>query len=242
MLKVKNISKTIDGVSILSNINFELHEGEVLSIIGPSGAGKSTLLRTLNLLGTSDTGEIQIGNDVYDLRNITKKDTLSIRKRTAMVFQNFSLFSRKTALENVEEGLKLVKKFPNRLATEIATEKLDLVGMSDRKNHYPSQLSGGQKQRVGIARALALNPEIILFDEPTSALDPEMVQGVLSIIRSIAHKDSIIILVTHEMNFARDISDKILFLENGQMIDFDTPDRVFNNTKIERITNFINLS
>lgn len=240
MLKITNWSKSYKDNQVLQNINFEIKTGDVLSIIGSSGSGKSTLLRSINFLEPADKGIIQFDNEEFDVETITKKDILSIRKKTAMVFQNYALFSRKTALENVTEALTQVQKMSNSEAKRQAEKFLKLVGMEERMDYYPSQLSGGQQQRVGIARALAIEPDVILFDEPTSALDPEMVSGILDLIQQIAHQKTTLILVTHEMKFAKQVSDQVLFIDQGTILESGSADEIFNHPKHERTKQFIN--
>ncbi len=239
MLKLSNWNKSFGSHHVLKNIDLEVPTGDVLTIIGSSGSGKSTLLRSVNFLEPADEGQIQIGEDSQDVERMTQEDILHLRRKTAMVFQNYALFSKKTALENVMESLLLVQKLPKKEAEAIAYDYLEQVGMGDRANYYPSRLSGGQQQRVGIARALAIDPDVILFDEPTSALDPELVSGILEIIQSIAHNNTTMLLVTHEMNFAKEVSDQVTFLENGVMVEHGTPDQVFNHPKNERTQAFI---
>lgn len=240
MLKITNWSKSYKDNQVLQNINFEIKTGDVLSIIGSSGSGKSTLLRSINFLEPADKGIIQFDNEEFDVETITKKDILSIRKKTAMVFQNYALFSRKTALENVTEALTQVQKMSNSVAKQQAEKFLKLVGMGERMDYYPSQLSGGQQQRVGIARALAIEPDVILFDEPTSALDPEMVSGILDLIQQIAHQKTTLILVTHEMKFAKQVSDQVIFIDQGTILESGSADEIFNHPKHERTKQFIN--
>lgn len=239
MLKLENWSKSFGDHKVLNNINLSVEKGHVLTIIGASGSGKSTLLRSINFLENPDSGTIHIGNTTKNVEKISKKEILDIRRQTAMVFQNYALFSKKTALENVMENLVVVKKMDKESARTVALKNLEKVGMLERKDYYPHQLSGGQKQRVGIARALAIEPEVILFDEPTSALDPELVNGILELIQSIAHKDVTMILVTHEMNFARKVSDHVIFLEKGDILEEGTPEQLFDHPKNARTAQFI---
>ncbi|TCD46328.1 amino acid ABC transporter ATP-binding protein [Streptococcus sp. X16XC17] len=239
MLKLEHWSKSFGNHKVLNNINLSVEKGHVLTIIGASGSGKSTLLRTINFLESPDSGTVHIGNTTKNVEKISKKEILDIRRQTAMVFQNYALFSKKTALENVMENLLMVKKMDKGTARTIALKNLEKVGMLERQDYYPHQLSGGQQQRVGIARALAIEPEVILFDEPTSALDPELVNGILELIQSIAHKDVTMILVTHEMNFARKVSDHVIFLEKGDILEEGTPEQLFDNPQNERTAQFI---
>lgn len=239
MLKLSNWHKSFGNHQVLKDINLEVPTGDVLTIIGSSGSGKSTLLRSINFLEPADKGQIQIGDISQNVQQMKQEDILKLRQKTAMVFQNYALFSKKTALENVMESLLMVKKLPLAEAKDIAEHYLERVGMADRADYHPVHLSGGQQQRVGIARALAIEPKVMLFDEPTSALDPELVSGILEIIQSIAHNDTTMLLVTHEMNFAKEVSDQICFLENGVIVEHGGPDQIFNHPKSERTKAFI---
>lgn len=239
MLKLSNWFKSFGNHEVLKDIHLEVPTGEVLTIIGSSGSGKSTLLRSINFLEPADKGQIQIDEIKQDVQIMKQEDILKLRRKTAMVFQNYALFSKKTALENVMESLLMVQKLPQAEAKEIAYHYLEQVGMADRMDYYPTHLSGGQQQRVGIARALAIEPKVILFDEPTSALDPELVSGILEIIQAIAHNDTTMLLVTHEMNFAKEVSDQVCFLENGIIVEKGDPDQIFNQPKSERTQAFI---
>lgn len=239
MLKLQNWSKTFGNQQILKNINLTIEEGQVLTIIGSSGSGKSTLLRTINFLEKADQGQITIADKSYDVQQINEAEMLELRRQTAMVFQNYALFSKKTVLENVMENLITVKKKTFKEAKEIAETYLENVGMSKYFSQYPVRLSGGQKQRVGIARALAIQPKLILFDEPTSALDPEMVIGILELIQSIAHKETSMLIVTHEMKFAQNVSDQVIFLSDGEIHEMGTPKQIFQQAKSEKTRAFI---
>ncbi|OTN77911.1 hypothetical protein A5886_003012 [Enterococcus sp. 8G7_MSG3316] len=239
MLTLKNWNKSFKDNHVLKNIDLTVGTGDVLTIIGSSGSGKSTLLRSINFLEPADAGTIQIGEVSYDAAKATKKDILAVRRQTAMVFQNYALFSKKTVRENVMEALIQVKNLPKKEAIERAEAQLHLVGMADRMDFYPNKLSGGQQQRVGIARALAIEPEVILFDEPTSALDPELVSGILDVIKKVAHQNTTMILVTHEMKFAREVSDQVIFLDRGTILEQGTPDELFNHSKEARTKQFI---
>jgi ABC-type polar amino acid transport system ATPase subunit len=239
MLTLNNWNKSFKDNHVLKNINLTVGTGDVLTIIGSSGSGKSTLLRSINFLEPADAGTIQIGEVVYDVAKATKRDILAVRRQTAMVFQNYALFSKKTVKENVMEALIQVKNLSKKEAIERAEGQLHLVGMADRMDFYPNKLSGGQQQRVGIARALAIEPEVILFDEPTSALDPELVSGILALIKKIAHQNTTMILVTHEMKFAKEVSDQVIFLDQGTILERGTPDELFNHSKEIRTRQFI---
>ena len=239
MLKLENWSKSFNKNEVLKNINLEVATGDVLTIIGSSGSGKSTLLRTVNFLEPADKGLIQIGETVKQVEQISQQEILALRRQTAMVFQNYALFSKKTALENVMENLLMVKKMTLADDKPIAEHYLEIVGMKSRMNYYPNKLSGGQQQRVGIARALAIEPEVILFDEPTSALDPELVGGILDLIMQVAHEKTTMLLVTHEMNFAKQVSDHIIFLDQGRIAEEGSPTQIFENPQNERTRQFI---
>ncbi|MFD2727853.1 amino acid ABC transporter ATP-binding protein [Enterococcus camelliae] len=239
MLALKDWNKSYQENHVLKNIGLTVETGNVLTIIGSSGSGKSTLLRSINFLEPADSGTIQIGEMVRDVATTTKADILAIRRQTAMVFQNYALFSKKTVKENVMEALIAVKKMPVKEATLIAEEQLQRVGMADRMDFYPNKLSGGQQQRVGIARALAIQPHVILFDEPTSALDPELVAGILDLIQGIAHQHTTMIMVTHEMNFAKEVSDQVIFLDQGRILEQGTPKELFDHPQEERTKQFI---
>ncbi|MCC3670569.1 amino acid ABC transporter ATP-binding protein [Terrisporobacter mayombei] len=238
MLKINNLCKNFDQNTVLKNIDLEVKKGEVVVLIGPSGTGKSTLLRCINILEKADSGSLTIGDLNVDLAELHKKDILKIRRKTAMVFQNYNLFNNKTVIENITEPLIVVKKMNKDSANKIALEKLRLVGIEDKKDQYPSRLSGGQKQRVAIARALAVDLEVILMDEPTSALDPELVGEVLDVIRSLAKAHMTMIIVSHEMKFAREIADRIIFMENGVIEEQGSPAELFRENKNTRINQF----
>lgn len=239
MLKVKDIKLSFGNNEVLKGINFKIEKGQVISIIGPSGSGKSTFLRSLNFLETPDEGEITFDGKVFNIKNMSKKDINELRKYTTMVFQNYNLFRNKTALENVIEGLIVVKKMNKSKAVEIGMKMLQKVGLQDKAGSYPNQLSGGQQQRVAIARAIAMNSEVILLDEPTSALDPELIGEVLKVIKDMVNEHMTMIIVTHEMQFAREISDYIIFMDGGVIVEEGTPERIFNNTESERLQNFL---
>ncbi|QOQ79559.1 amino acid ABC transporter ATP-binding protein [Aerococcus urinaeequi] len=239
MIQVENIHKKFDQNEILKGIDLTINQGEVVVIIGPSGSGKTTFLRCLNFLERADEGYLKIGDQQVDFEKVSKKEILDIRKKTAMVFQQYALFSNRTALENVIEGLVIARKVPKKEATEKGRDLLAKVGLEGKEDHYPHELSGGQQQRVGIARALALNPEVILFDEPTSALDPELVGETLEVIKDVAQSGSTLVIVTHEMQFAYEVADRVIFMENGNIVEQGTPEEVFDNTQEERTQNFL---
>ena len=238
MISIKNVTKEFSGQKVLDGIDIDIEKGEVVALVGASGAGKSTILRCLNYLEQPDSGTIAIDDFKVDFGTITKEQILTLRRKLAMVFQQFNLFERRTALDNVKEGLKIVKKLSDEEATKIAKEELAKVGLSNRENYYPRHLSGGQKQRVALARALAMRPDVLLLDEPTSALDPELVGEVEKSIVDAAKSGQTMILVSHDMNFIYQVADKVLFLENGHILEQGTPDEIFNHPKEERPKEF----
>lgn len=240
MIDIKNVKKSFNNLEVLKGINLSVEKGEVVVIIGPSGSGKSTFLRCMNYLETPDEGIIQIGEVSVNASAAKKEDIKNLRKSTAMVFQSYNLFKNKTALENIAEPLIINKKINKNEAIEKAEELLKIVGLHDKRNNYPSTLSGGQQQRIGIARAMAVNPEVILFDEPTSALDPELVGEVLNVIRDLAKKHMTMIIVTHEMAFAREVADRVIFMDKGDIIEEGTPQDIFTSPKEERTKKFLN--
>ena len=238
MLEVKNIEKSFGDKKVLDGVSLRVDQGDVVVILGPSGSGKTTFLRTLNYLEKPDAGQLTLDGKNYDLAKISRKEVLEIRQKTAFVFQNYNLFANKTAIENILEGLVIARKIPKAEALEIAEKALAKVGLSDKRDAYPSQLSGGQQQRIGIARAIAVKPDVMLFDEPTSALDPELVGEVLKVIRDLADEGRTMLLVTHEMNFARDVSDHVVFMHQGLIEEEGSPDQVFNHPNSERCRQF----
>lgn len=238
MIYISELSKTFSGQKVLNNISLEIQKGEVVALIGSSGAGKSTFLRSLNYLEAPDSGRIKIDDFEVDFEHITQDQILTLRRKLAMVFQQFNLFGRKTALENVKEGLIVVKGLSDQEATKIAREELAKVGLSDRENHYPRHLSGGQKQRVALARALAMKPEVLLLDEPTSALDPELVGEVEKSIANAAKSGQTMVLVSHDMSFVAQVADKVLFLDKGRIIESGTPEEIMQHPKEERTKEF----
>lgn len=234
MIKLEHIYKSFHHTTILNDINLEIKDGEIISIIGPLGSGKSTILRIINHLIRPDTGKVYYNNQC-----ITDKNAQKIRLKMGMVFQHFELFPHKTVLENITLAPVVHKILTKTEAETKAKELLKMVDLENKIYDYPNTLSGGQKQRVAIARMLAMNPEVMLFDEPTSALDPEMVKDILDIIKTIATSGKTIIIVTHEINFAKNISDRILFMDHGHILKFATPDEIFNHNDNERINNFL---
>ena len=236
ILTIKNLSKKYGENVIFQDLSLTVNEGDTIVIIGPSGTGKSTLLRCVNLLTRPNEGQIWL-----DDMEITAKgtDEDKVRQHIGMVFQNFLLFNHLTALGNVKLGLTKVKHMSDEAATEKAMRELSRVGLADRANHYPGQLSGGQQQRVGIARALAMGPRVMLFDEPTSALDPELIGEVLEVMRQLALEGMTMMVVTHEMGFAREVADRIVFMEKGFIVEEGSPDEMFNHPKYERTREFL---
>ncbi|VED66701.1 MULTISPECIES: amino acid ABC transporter ATP-binding protein [Streptococcus] len=238
MIRISQLSKSFSGQVVLDHLDLEVQKGEVVALIGSSGAGKSTFLRSLNYLEAPDSGSIEINGEMVNFETISKDEILTLRRKLAMVFQQFNLFSRKTALDNVKEGLIIVKGLSDQEATKIAKEELAKVGLSDRETHYPRHLSGGQKQRVALARALAMKPEVLLLDEPTSALDPELVGEVEKAIAAAAQAGQTMILVSHDMSFVSQVADKVLFLDKGKIIESGTPEEIMNAPKEERTKEF----
>ncbi|HEX3077181.1 MAG TPA: amino acid ABC transporter ATP-binding protein [Lachnospiraceae bacterium] len=239
MIEIRNARKSFGKVEVLKDVSIQVNTGEVVVILGSSGSGKTTLLRCINFLEKADKGKLTIGDKTVDLAKASKREILEVRKKTAFVFQNYNLFNNKTALENVTEGLIIARRIPKAEAIKIAENALDLVGLSEKKDAYPSKLSGGQQQRVGIARAVALDPEVILFDEPTSALDPELVGETLAVIKRVAKKGITMIVVTHEMSFAQDVASKVVFMDEGVVVEEGTPKEIFSSPKEERTKQFL---
>lgn len=238
MLEIRNLSKRFGNQQVLDKINLKIEKGKVFAVIGPSGTGKSTLLRCINVLERPEKGTIRLENQTFDFENLSKSDIQMLRTHTSMVFQNSNLYRNKTALENITTPLILVKKMAKEEAEKIGLELLKKVGVLEKKDAYPETLSGGEKQRVGIARALAVNPDIILFDEPTSALDPELVSGVLDVIKELAKQHTTMLIVTHEMKFAKNVADEVIFMENGHIVEQGPAKEVFEHPKEERTKQF----
>ena len=257
MLEIRNVQKTfrtyakpglfhrpgarqvVSELPVLRGVDLTVEKGDVVAILGPSGSGKTTLLRCLNFLETADAGQLVFDGESFDLAHASRADIARLRKKTAFVFQNYNLFRNKTALQNVTEGLIVARKLPKEQAEEIGMKKLAKVGLADRADYYPRQLSGGQQQRVAIARALAADPEIIYFDEPTSALDPELTGEVLSVMRQLAEEGMTMLVVTHEMGFARNVSSKTVFMENGVVVEQAPSQQFFASPREERTRAFL---
>lgn len=236
MIEIKNLYKNFNDLQVIKGVNLKINSGEVVSIIGSSGSGKSTLLRCINFLEKKDKGEIKfkgntVGNSVHEIN--------MLRKKVGMVFQHFNLFPNMTVLENVMSGPTIVKKMSEEDAKDKAIYFLEKVGLKDKASVYPSMLSGGQKQRVAIARTLAMDPDVILFDEPTSALDPELVGEVLAVIKDLAKNGMTMVIVTHEMSFAYDVSDRVIFLNEGKIAEMGTPKEIFNEPKHHKLQSFL---
>lgn len=239
MLRIENIHKKFGQQHILQGVDITVEKGDVVVILGPSGSGKTTLLRCINFLEKADIGTVHYGDLTIDLAKASKKDIFAVRQKTAFVFQNYNLFRNKTALENVAEGLIIGRKMNKNEAYNLAKEALDQVGLAHKYDAYPSQLSGGQQQRVGIARAVVLKPDVILFDEPTSALDPELVGEVLEVMKHIASSGTTMVVVTHEMGFARDVASHVIFMDGGKIVEEGTAEALFVTPKEERTKQFL---
>ena len=240
MLEIQDVRKSFGGVPVLRGVSLSVDQGDVIAIIGPSGSGKTTLLRCLNYLERADSGTMVFDGQQLDMARAPKKEIARLRKKTAFVFQSYNLFANKNALQNVTEGLIVGRKMPRAQAEEIGRKALEKVGLSDRCGYYPSQLSGGQQQRVAIARAIAAKPEIIFFDEPTSALDPELTGEVLSVMRDLAAEGMTMLVVTHEMGFARTVSNKVIFMEDGVVVESGASGEFFLHPREERTRAFLN--
>ncbi len=241
LLEARKITKSFSGQQVLKGIDLSGRAGDAAVILGPSGAGKTTLLRCLNFLEKADSGEIIFEGRSLQMEKMTRQDIRNYRLKTAFVFQNFNLFLNRTALGNVTEGLIIARGMDPHKAEKIGKEALDRVGLADRLNHYPHQLSGGQQQRVAIARALAVDPAIIFFDEPTSALDPELTDEVLSVMKNLAADGMTMLIVTHEIEFARTVSNQIIFMENGEIVESGPTSRIFDRPEKERTAAFLKL-
>ena len=238
VLEVRNVKKVFGDNVILRGIDLDVQKGDVIVILGPSGSGKTTFLRCLNLLEKPDEGSMVLNGREYNLKNVKNKEKLEIRRNTSFVFQNYNLFVNKTVLSNVTLGLTVGRHMKKEEAEKTGKELLDKVGLAGKYDYYPAQLSGGMQQRVGIARAMAANPEVILFDEPTSALDPELTAEILKVIRELAMEHMTMVIVTHEMNFARNVSDHVIFMDGGVIAVEGTPEEVFDSSN-ERMKEFL---
>ena len=239
MIKVRDLKKNFGSLQVLNGISFDLDQGKVLAVIGPSGTGKSTLLRCMNYLEKPSEGILTIDDVVLDAKTAKRKEIYQLRKNTAMVFQNYNLFKNKTALQNIMEPMVSVRGMTKQEATEKASEILAAIGLSEKRNNYPSQLSGGQQQRIGIGRALAGNPKVLLIDEPTSSLDPELVGEVLNLLYKLAKEHMTMIIATHEMEFARHIADYVIFIDDGEIVEEGKPEDFFGNPKTQRAKQFL---
>ena len=239
MLEIHDIHKSFGPLEVLKGIDLRVDQGDVVALIGPSGSGKTTLLRCANFLERADSGVLLFDGEQFDLAHVSRRDMARLRKKTAFVFQNYDLFLNKTALQNVMEGLVTARKIPRAQAEEAARRALKKVGMLDRADHYPSQLSGGQQQRTAIARAIAADPEIIYFDEPTSALDPELTGEVLAVMRQLAEEGMTMLVVTHEMDFAKHVSSQVVFLEDGAVVEAAPSKEFFEHPRQERTRAFL---
>lgn len=239
VLEIKDIRKSFGTLEVLKDVSLSVEKGEVISVIGPSGSGKTTLLRCINFLEKADGGSITFDGQTHDFQTIDRKEIAAIRRKTGFVFQNYNLFANKTVLQNVTLGLTVGRKIDKAEADKTAMDLLGKVGMADRSGYYPSQLSGGQQQRVAIARALACDPEIIYFDEPTSALDPELIDEVLNVIRDLARDGRTMIIVTHEMSFARNVSNRTIFMEHGVIVEQGESKEFFDHPRNDRTRAFL---
>ena len=239
LMSIRNLKKSFAGTEVLKDVNLDIAKGDVVVILGPSGSGKTTFLRSLNFLERADVGSMDFADTHYDLSAASSKQVSEVRQKTAFVFQNYNLFANKTALENVTLGLTVGRGIPKEEALRLGKEALAKVGLKDREDYYPSQLSGGQQQRVGIARAIAVRPEVILFDEPTSALDPELVGEVLAVMRQLAQEGTTMIVVTHEMKFAREAASHVVFMADGVVVEEGTAEDIFVRPQEERTRKFL---
>jgi putative amino-acid transport system ATP-binding protein len=239
VIELKSLCKHFGKTVVLDGIDLTIKKGEIIVIIGPSGTGKSTLLRCVNFLEHPTAGEITVGDLTVDVNRASRADILSLRRRTAFVFQNYALFANKTALENVAERLVVVDKWPKEKAYQHAREVLERIGLADKADAYPASMSGGQQQRVGIGRAMATGADVILFDEPTSSLDPEWVEEVLGLMKKLASERQTMMVVTHEMSFARDVADRVIFIDGGKIVEQGPPSEIFSNPQDPRTQDFL---
>ncbi|MDE1220463.1 amino acid ABC transporter ATP-binding protein [Vibrio aestuarianus] len=240
MIKLENIHKRFGETEVLKGINLSIEQGEIIVIIGSSGTGKSTLLRCVNFLEQADQGKITIDDVTVDSQKTTKAEVLALRRKTGFVFQNYALFAHMTARQNIAEGLITVRGWKKDQALARAQQILDDIGLSDKGDSYPAALSGGQQQRVGIGRAMALQPELLLFDEPTSALDPEWVGEVLALMKKLATQHQTMLVVTHEMQFAKEVADRVIFMANGHIVEQGSPQDIFDNPQDPKLKKFLN--
>jgi len=239
MIKLESLSKHFGKAVVLDGIDLTIEEGEIVVVIGPSGTGKSTLLRCVNFLEQPTKGIMTVGDLTVDVNRASRADILSMRRRTAFVFQNYALFSNKTALQNIAERLLVVDRWPKEKAYQRAREILEQIGLADKADAYPASMSGGQQQRVGIGRAMATGADVILFDEPTSSLDPEWVEEVLGLMKQLASERQTMMVVTHEMSFARDVADRVIFIDGGRIVEQGPPSEIFYNPKDPRTKDFL---
>lgn len=241
MITINNLHKTFGDNEVLKGIDLQIKKGEIVVIIGSSGTGKSTLLRCINFLETAEQGHIQIGDITVDTQRASRAEIVALRKKTGFVFQNYALFAHLTAKQNIAEGLITVKKWKKEQAYHRAQQILDDIGLGDKSDSYPSALSGGQQQRVGIGRAMALEAELLLFDEPTSSLDPEWVGEVLQLMKKLATAHQTMLVVTHEMQFAKEVADRVIYMANGKVIEQGNPEQIFNDPKSPQLQKFLNM-
>ncbi|MCC5519548.1 amino acid ABC transporter ATP-binding protein [Vibrio splendidus] len=240
MIKLQNIHKQFGDTEVLKGIDLEIKQGEIIVIIGSSGTGKSTLLRCVNFLEQADQGTISIDDIKVDTQKHTKAEVLALRRKTGFVFQNYALFAHQTARQNIAEGLITVRGWKKQQAHEKAQQILDDIGLGEKTDSYPAALSGGQQQRVGIGRAMAIQPELLLFDEPTSALDPEWVGEVLNLMKKLANQHQTMLVVTHEMQFAREVADRVIFMADGHIVEQGSPQDIFGNPQDPKLKKFLN--